>query len=345
MKVIKRVLGSVVLLTAAATALVWWWPPAQDAVIDQMFKIAMKPAAPLPEGITVSVCGSASPLGASNDRAQACIAVLTPAHFFVFDAGAGSSNRLLQAQLPMARIDGVFLTHFHSDHIADIPGINLSSWVSGRQAPLQVHGPVGVASVVGGFNIAYGLDRGYRTAHHGEDFMPAALGALEPVTISQGVVWDDGKLSIRAVMVDHSPADPSVAYRVDYAGRSVVISGDTNAVTPLFELARDADLLFHDALFADTMSTMIETATRLGNERIAHVMNDVLDYHAHTSTLVDRAAEANVQQLVFYHLVPTPPNRLIERRLRREIDDKTLLARDLMRVYLPADSTEILIND
>lgn len=344
MKMIKRLLALIVLLISGLALAVWQVPVVQDAVIDRMLAVALTPAPPIPAGLTVKVCGTASPLGNSSNRAQGCIAVVTPEHFFVFDAGAGSSNRLLQAKLPMERITGVVLTHFHSDHIADLPAINLSSWVAGRQAPLQVYGPVGVESVVGGFNIAYGLDRSYRTAHHGENFMPAALGQLEAVTIAQGVIWDDGKLRIRAVAVDHSPINPAYAYRVDYAGRSVVISGDTNAVDPLFELAEGSDVLFHDALFPEALGMMIAAANSAGQKRIAHVMNDIMDYHAHVATLSARAADANVRQLVLYHLVPSPPNRLLEWRLRREMDDTTIIAQDLMTFYLSPQSQVIEID-
>jgi ribonuclease Z len=97
-------------------------------------------------GLRVVVCGSASPLGNDPKRAQACIAVLTPEHFFIFDAGAGSQNRIGQAQLPMDRLSGVFLTHFHSDHIAALPDINLNAWVMGAKASLRVYGPVGVSN-------------------------------------------------------------------------------------------------------------------------------------------------------------------------------------------------------
>ena len=98
-------------------------------------------APPPPDGMRVVVCGSASPLGNDPTRAQACIAVLTPEHFFPFDVGARSPLRINQAQLPLRRLNGVFLTHFHSDHIASLPDVNLTSWVQGRGDELHVYGP------------------------------------------------------------------------------------------------------------------------------------------------------------------------------------------------------------
>ena len=65
----------------------------------------------------------------------------------------------------MQHLKGVLLTHYHSDHIGDLPGVNLASWIAGRSEPLAVIGPEGVDEVVTGFNQAYALDRSYRTAH------------------------------------------------------------------------------------------------------------------------------------------------------------------------------------
>src|SRR3546814_15847698 len=75
-------------------------------------------------------------------------------------------------RMPGERINGVLFTHFHSDHIGDLGEFNLQTWGAGRPTPLQVYGPEGVARVVTGFQEAYALDAGYRTAHHGADFLP-----------------------------------------------------------------------------------------------------------------------------------------------------------------------------
>src|SRR3546814_10768349 len=82
-------------------------------------------------------------------------------------------------RMPGERINGVLFTHFHSDHIGDLGEFNLQTWGAGRPTPLQVYGPEGVARVVTGFQEAYALDAGYRTAHHGADFLPPALEQMQ----------------------------------------------------------------------------------------------------------------------------------------------------------------------
>jgi len=319
-------------------------PRMQDMLFERLSLAIMKQSAENIKGMRVVVCGSASPLGNDPSRAQACIAVLTPDHFFVFDTGAGSQVRIGQAQLPMARLTGVFLTHFHSDHIAALPAINLNAWVMGARASLQVYGPVGVSKVVDGFNMSYELDRQYRGNHHGEDLLPANVGPMSAVTIKPGVVFQQGDLTISAFEVDHSPVSPAVGYRVDYRDRSVVISGDTIAVDSLFSAAKDADLLFHDALAHHLIDILIPNASRAGRERIAKVMHDVIDYHADSLSIESRARQAGVKQLVLYHLVPVPPNALAERMFRRGLSPDTILAEDLMVFDLPGASNEILMT-
>ena len=94
--------------------------------------IAKRGAEPLPDSksLRVYVCGSASPLGMG--QAQACIAVVTPEHFFLIDSGAGSTDNISRLGLPTSELDGLLLTHFHSEHIEEIYEINRNAWEQGR---------------------------------------------------------------------------------------------------------------------------------------------------------------------------------------------------------------------
>ena len=337
---------ALVLALAAAAALIYNTAAGQDALFDRAVQAVMGQAPSPPDGLRVVVCGSASPAGNDPDRAQACIAVLTPEHFFLFDVGARSPMRIAQARLPLGRLDGVLLTHFHSDHIAGLPDVNLASWVQGRRDSLRVHGPEGIREVVGGFNLAYRLDRGYRVAHHGPELLAPAAGPMTAVEFSPGeIVWQDELMTIRSFLVDHAPIDPAVGFRVDYRGRSVVISGDTNAVESLFAAAQGADLLLHDALSRTLLDPMIEGARAAGVPAMPQIFTDVIDYHADSLSIEARAAEAGIRQLAYYHLVPVPPNALAERMFARGLSPGTLLVRDLHAFDLPPNSTDIHIRE
>jgi ribonuclease Z len=318
----------------------------QNAILERALKAQFSQAPAPIDGLRVIVCGSASPLGNNPDRAQACIAVLTPEHFFLFDVGAGSPVRLGQARLPMGRLDGVFLTHFHSDHISALPAVNLTSWVQGRKESLSVYGPEGIDDVINGFNLAYRLDRGYRTEHHGAELLPPAAGPMTARQFNAGeIAWQDDLMTVTSIVVDHSPVEPAVAYRIDYRGRSVVISGDTVVSDNLFKAASGADLLLHDALSRPLLDPMIAITTELNVPVIPKIMVDVIDYHADSLKLEAPAADAGVRQLVLYHLVPSPPNALAENIFARGLSSDTILAHDLQTFDLPPDSTDILISE
>ncbi len=291
-----------------------------------------------PDALRVFVCGSASPLGNDPNRAQACIAVIAGEQFFLVDVGAGSAANLGRARLPMGRLSGVLITHYHSDHIADLPGVNLASWVAGRTEPLAVIGPVGVERIVRGFNEAYALDRSYRTAHHGEDLLPAAVGPLKEQVIGEGVILEKDGLEITAFEVEHPPIEPAYGYRFDYAGRSVVVSGDTIATESLAEASKGADLLLHDAMALGVVQQIEGMLSSAGNERMAKVVKDVQDYHATTTSIVELAENAGVRMLAFYHLVPAPPNAAMLGAFTRGLPEGIVVTKDGLLFELPRNT-------
>lgn len=296
------------------------------------------------ESLKVFICGSASPL-LDLRRAKACIAVLTDSEFFLFDTGAGSNGRLTAGGLPLQRLSGVFLTHYHSDHISDLYNINLTAWVNGRPSALSVYGPEGIERVVAGMNEAYALDRGYRVAHHGEALLRPEYGLLAPIRISKGKVYERGSFKITAVPVDHSPIEPAFGYRVDYGNRSVVISGDAVVSDALMEASEGVDLLLHDALAPGVLYGAIQRAQDAGLDQRAQILKDVTNYHAHTHDIAAAAKEAKVKQLALYHLVPPPRNEAMAALFMEGVPDEVILTEDLMWFELPLGSGELVVRN
>jgi ribonuclease Z len=338
-------IGALAVIAFAAWQFVLHSPGAQDALLARGLdaRMARAPQAPPEGGIRVFMCGTSAPMP-TPDRAQACVAVLVDERIFVVDAGAASAGVASMGGLALEHLRALLITHYHSDHIADIPEFNLLSWVAGRPAPLQVIGPGGVEAVVSGLNRTYALDNSYRVAHHGASLLPPKLGVLEARTIEAGVVLDEDGLVITAFPVNHAPVAPAVGYRFDYGGRSVVVTGDTIVTEGLEAAARNADLLLSDGLSTPIVQAMEKAARDNDQPRRAKIFFDIQDYHASIRSMVEMAERGGVRQLAFYHLVPAPANALLERIWRRDLPGDVVLTDDYMTFDLPANSQEILIG-
>jgi ribonuclease Z len=258
--------------------------------------------------------------------------------------------------LPIDHIGGVFYTHFHSDHIADLGELNMNSWGLGRTAPLDVYGPPGVERVVAGFAEAYALDEGYRVAHHGADFMKPALWQMVPHSVAltegsaeahdrTGVALDDGTLKVTAIEVNHSPVEPAYGYRFDYKGRSIVVSGDTQAHAPLAKAAAGADVLFHEGQAQHMVKTLQGIAERTGQRRLAKILGDIPSYHTSPVEAAEIANTAKVKLLVLTHLTPPVVNALAERIYARGVAEARhgdwVVATDGLLIELPLGSAEV----
>ena len=307
------------------------------------------------DAMRVLVCGTSAPLP-SKGRAKACIAVLAGGKFYVVDSGPESVENLMLSGIPMSEIGGVMLTHFHSDHIGDLGELQLQSWAGGRSQPLPVYGGPGIEQVVNGFNQAYALDQGYRTEHHGESVMPSAAWGMEarPVVLDgtpttakdrTRVFFDDGSLRITAIEVNHAPIDPAYAYRFDYKGRSVVVSGDYKLHEPLARAASGADILFSEALSRSMVTSLEVAANKAERPGTAAIMHDIQDYHVSPEEAAGLANRAGVRELVYYHLSPAPDNALMRRLFAQGVDparpDHWSIAEDGDLYTLPLGSTEV----
>jgi len=295
------------------------------------------------DGLKITLCGTSSPLPAPG-RAQACVAVETPDHLYIVDAGSGSAATANLAGIPTGKLRGILLTHFHSDHISDIGDFNLNSWVAGRPEPLQIIGPEGVDRIVEGLNITYELDRGYRVAHHGEELLNPELGILQSRTIDEGVIVNQDGLRITAFKVSHPPIEPAFGYRLDFGDRSVLISGDSLVTDKIIELSDGVDVVLHDAMALQLVQAAENSLRNAGVTRTATVLHDIQDYHATTMDLQRLVDEADIGQLALYHLVPAPRNALALAAFTQGIPEGAILTDDGMVISLPADSDEIEIE-
>lgn len=309
----------------------------------------------LGDGLHVGLCGAGSPMP-DPTRAGPCVVVLAGKRLFVVDAGAGGTKNLALMNLPPARVNGVFLTHFHSDHIDGLGELMLQRWAGGAwTTPLPVYGPTGVDQVVAGFQAAYALDRGYRIAHHGPQVVPpSGFGGAPHAFVADRnapdvVLIDDGGLKITAFPVNHQPVEPAVGYRFDYKGRSVVISGDTAPSPRLEAAAKGADVLAHEGLAPNLVAVQRKAALAAGRTNLAAIMHDILSYHTAPEAAATIAQRAGVRYLLFEHIIPPLPVTALEGpwlgRSRDIFHGTIRVGHDGDFVSLPVGSGEIRRTD
>jgi ribonuclease Z len=171
----------------------------------------------------------------------------------LIDAGRGAAIRLYQLGVPLGRIDALLLTHYHSDHTSGIPDVWLTGWLGSHYArrtrPFRVIGPVGAKALMSNLERAYAADIKIRIAD--EKLPPAGVAVEVEEFNADGVVLERNGVTVTAFEVDHGDViKPAYGYRIDYAGRSAVISGDTRFNENVIKHGTGADLLVHEVAAA-----------------------------------------------------------------------------------------------
>ena len=308
----RALLAILAVLVVLAAAVYAFRAPLAQRLMERVAvrQLGAPPVPELGDGLHVVLCGAGGPLP-DPVRSGPCVGVVAGGKLFVVDAGAAAARNLASFGFQPAAIEALFLTHFHSDHIDGLGELALQRWAGGaRTEPMPVVGPIGVERVVEGFHAAYAADVEYRVAHHGEATVPPSGAGMEAVPFpapADGhapVVWQDGDVRITAFRVEHEPVSPAVGYRIDYAGRSVLVSGDTKRSENLQRFAEGVDLLVHEALAANMVAIMNRAATAAGRENLAKITSDIPDYHATPAEAAEIAEAAGAGHLLFYHVVP-----------------------------------------
>lgn len=213
---------------------------------------------------------------------------------FLFDAGRGALQRLMQSNVRWQDVKGVFFTHLHSDHVVGFPDLWLTGWlvVPGRSVPLRVWGPRGTRKMMSHLEQAYESD--IRIRLNNERVAPEGV-VLEAEDIREGVVYDSGGVKVTAFEVDHPPVKPAFGYRVDYSGRSVVLSGDTRFSENLIRHARGVDVLVHEVIAPEALQQ-----SGLSPDRAKRIVA----YHTTPEQAAEVFSRTRPRLAVYSHIVP-----------------------------------------
>ncbi|MCW2556794.1 MAG: metal-dependent hydrolase, beta-lactamase superfamily [Mycobacterium sp.] len=250
--------------------------------------------------IEVTLLGTGSPMVDAN-RAGPSTLVRAGEQVFLVDCGRGVLQRAAAVGVGAANLTALLLTHLHSDHITDLNDVITTRWVTTFQrTPLPIIGPPGTAAVVEATLAALAPDISYRIAHHADITEPPAVEVHE---YTEGSVWgvraseatgnEDGGVQIRVAPTDHRPVEPTIGFRIEYGGASVVLAGDSVPCASLDALATGAGALVHTVIRKDLVEQVPQQR-----------LKDILDYHSSVEEAAATATRAGVGTLILTHYVP-----------------------------------------
>lgn len=273
---------------------------------------------------------------------------------WLFDAGEATQHQILHTSIKPRRIEKIFITHLHGDHIYGLPGLLSSRSFQGGESEVTVYGPKGLKDYI---HISLSVSQTYlkyplkiveieegivfedaqfiveaRLLEHGvvsygyrivEKDKPGTLLAdkLMKVGIQPGPLYKKIKNGEAVTLEDGRTIEPSEFLGPTQKGRIVTILGDTRYCNNAISLAKNADLLIHEATFSK------------GEERLAY------DYfHSTTQQAAEIAKLADCRQLLLTHISSRyDRNTWLELVAEaKELFPNSDIAEDFKEIHLPA---------
>jgi len=241
----------------------------------------------------VTLLGTGAPVP-SMERFGPSILVEAGGQKLLFDCGRGAAQRLWQLKIPLGKINALFLTHLHSDHIVGIPDVWLTGWIPAvygrRELPLQVLGPTGTKDMMDNLVKAFSWDITTRAKEKNKADSGALVIAKD---IREGVIWENKEIKITPFTVRHSDfIDSALGYKIEYAGRTLILSGDTRYSENLIRYAKGADVIIHEVAAANeqTMQT-------------SPLVNQILGFHTSPEEAGKVFEQTKPKLAVYSHIV------------------------------------------
>ena len=256
-------------------------------------------------GMRALITGSGSAL-IDPLRGNASVAVIVDGTVLQFDFGRRAMDNLALAGINPVNVDYIFFTHLHFDHIATYDYHVISSWIAGRQTPIEVYGPLGTIEMSD--NAVYGMhavdiefvEKLLAGWPKRLDRRPKSKPPIQVRDIGAGVVAETDSFKVTAVDTPHyrSMGVRSLGYRIDSEHGSAVVSGDTAPSDEIAELAKGADLLIHECVIPDP------GMTKSGKFAEKPPEDEPPEGHTSPTQLGQLAQRAGVKKLVATHLAP-----------------------------------------
>ncbi len=285
----------------------------------------------------------------TDNRSSSCIVVKIDRDLVMFDCGEGAQRQMVKARIGFRRNMKILISHLHGDHVLGLPGLLQTMSLLGRERNLDIYGPIGIVEYIKAFSeqlggpafpviiheVRTGLvhedDRhiimAVKSVHRVESYSYGLFekprpGRFHPekaedLGVPKGRLWNSLQHG-ESVNFDGITIKPEQVVDSPRPGRRIVYSGDTRPNERLIELAKDADLLIHEATFSEELS-----------ERALE------DGHSTTVQTAEVAKKAGVKLLAITHIssrYPDPSVLLIE---AKKVFIDVILAEDFLEINLP----------
>ena len=284
-------------------------------------------------GTRLILLGTAGGPSIKKARAQPANALIVNESVYIIDAGNGVSRQMALASVSPRALRAVFITHNHSDHVADYGALLLRAVASGLKQPVDTYGPPPLEKMTESYLDYMLWDSQLRMTDEGRPSLASLVRAHD--IEGDGIIYTDENVKVTAAEVPHGAARPSYAFRFDTPGRSIVFSGDTSLSENLVRLAKGADVLVHEILNVDGVEAIVNS-TDPGNDALTR---HIIEAHTPAEEVGQVAAEAGVDQLVLTHFVPTglpefdDPALWID-AVRKQYAGEVIVGEDLMEVRM-----------
>ncbi|MBC1367054.1 ribonuclease Z [Listeria innocua] len=237
---------------------------------------------------------------------------------WLFDCGEATQHQIMRSQIKLSKLEKIFITHLHGDHIFGLPGLLSSRSFQGGESDLTIYGPVGITEYVetslrlSGTRLTYKiifneiepglifedkmfsiavdeLDHGLRSFGYRivEKDKPGALNGDKLIDdgVEPGPIFQKIKKGETVTLADGSVINGKDYIDEPQKGKIISIFGDTKATASELELALNADVLVHEATFEGDKE-------KLAGEYM----------HSTTLQAASLAKKANVKKLILTHI-------------------------------------------
>ncbi len=259
---------------------------------------------------------------------------------FLFDIGSGAMANLFSLRPDFSKLDKVFASHLHIDHVGDFMGLHVAGWLSGRYEPIHIFGPsgsspeLGTKAFVEGMRQAYAWDLATRSGALPDKGAQIVVHEFDYKQENK-IVYQKNGVTVRSWPAIHS-LDGSVSFGLEWNGFKYVFGGDTYPNQWYMKFAANADVASHEcflppkalaAYFGWDLSQATYVSTRIHTEPQA--------FGKVMSTVKPRLA-------VGYHSVQSPENNAaIMDGVRKTYDGPLALARDLMVINVTQKTIKV----